>query len=185
MATRPEVAELGERRGVERPGGDAGQAEPGETLGHLTGGLVGERDDEDPPRIDGAGGHGVGHPVTDDARLARPGSRLDDERAPDDPGSLELLRVEACQELLGVSREVQRHEKGRAGALTIRPPRPTGRRLASSLPGHGALHPGPQSQREARTARATAKTASQRSDSAASGAAMSEWASIDSREPSL
>ena len=44
---RPEVAELAERRRVERRGDDPGSAERGQPLAHLAGGLVGERHDED------------------------------------------------------------------------------------------------------------------------------------------
>ena len=102
VVERPEVAQLGQGRRVEGPGGDGRQAERTQTRDHLAGRLVGERDDEDPPRVHGARRDRVGDPVADHARLAGPGARVHDKRPTRDPDGLDLGRIQAGEERLGV-----------------------------------------------------------------------------------
>jgi hypothetical protein len=102
VVERPEVAQLGQGRRVEGPGGDARQTERAQARCHLAGGLVGERDDEDPPRVRGAGRDRVGNPVADDARLAGAGTGVHDKRAARDPDGLDLGRIQAGEERLGI-----------------------------------------------------------------------------------
>ena len=102
MATRPEVAELGERGGVERPGGDARMTERRQPLDHLAGRLVREGDDEDPTRVDDPRGDGVRDPMADDPGLARPGAGVDDEWPAGDPHGVGLVGVEVGEQPLGI-----------------------------------------------------------------------------------
>ncbi len=92
-------------RGVERhdphrlgPGPD----ERRDALAHLGGGLVGEGDREDLARLHAAGGEEVGDAVGEHARLARPGSRDDEQRAALVEDGLALLGVQPLQQRLGI-----------------------------------------------------------------------------------
>ena len=102
VAVGPEVPKLGEGGRVERAGGDPGKAEGRQTLGHLAGGLVGERDHQDATRVDRAGRNGVGDAMGDDPRLPRSSPGVDDERSARDPDRGRLVRIKIDQELGGI-----------------------------------------------------------------------------------
>ena len=123
---------------MERPRRDAAQAEGGEALGHLARRLVGERDDEDPPRVDRAGRDGVGDPVGHDARLARAGAGVDDQRPARDPDGLDLGRVEPVEERLGIAGH---HSPGVVGAVVEIEPRWAASKATSSARSHAGMAP--------------------------------------------
>ena len=92
-------------RGVEghdphRPG--AGSDELLDPLAHLGGGLVGEGDGQDLPRLGPPGGEQVRDAVGEHPRLARPGAGDDEQGATVVQDCLALGGVEAGDELLGV-----------------------------------------------------------------------------------
>lgn len=80
VAARPEVAELGQRRGVEGPRQHAAMAERRHALDHLRRSLVGEGDKEDPIGANDASLDRIRRPSADDACLARSCPRDDGER---------------------------------------------------------------------------------------------------------
>ena len=98
MDARPEVAELAERRGVERGGCNAGLAERREPRPHLAGRLVRERDDQHVAWSDDVRGQREGHPPRDDPGLAAPGAGQDAERPGRDRDRLALGRIEVGEE---------------------------------------------------------------------------------------
>ncbi len=98
----PEMAELAERRGVERGRRDAAVPERGEPAGHLARGLVGERDDKDVARPHDPSRERIGHSSRDDPGLAAAGSGEDAQRAGGDRHGLALRRIEVGQEVVGV-----------------------------------------------------------------------------------
>ncbi len=70
---------------------------------HLRGGLVGEGDGQDLADADVAGGQQVGDPPGEHRRLTRAGARHDEQRRTFVQHGLALLRVEAVQQVVGVS----------------------------------------------------------------------------------
>ena len=73
-----------------------------EPAGHLSRGLVGERDDEDVARSDDAGGEGPGDPPRDDPGLARAGAGQDAQRPGRDRDGRALVRIEVGEQRVGV-----------------------------------------------------------------------------------
>ena len=97
---RPEVVQLRERGGVERPRRDPLDAERAQAPAHLARGLRGEGDRHHAARRVGAGVDAVGDAMRDDARLAGAGAREHDDRAAQGRDGLELLLVEAREHAL-------------------------------------------------------------------------------------
>ena len=99
---RPEVAELAEGVGMERPRRDARQTECTQALDHLGRGLVGERDDEGFVRLDDVGRDRVRGASADDPRLARARPREDRDRTGRCEDGLALGVVQVIEESLWV-----------------------------------------------------------------------------------
>jgi hypothetical protein len=78
---------------------DAVADEPGDALLHLGGGLVGERDREDPVRVDRPVTDQVGDAVGQHARLARARPRDDEQWPADVENGLTLGRVQALDQI--------------------------------------------------------------------------------------
>ena len=96
-ALRREVAQLPERRRVERPRAHARDAERGEPRAQLARGLVGERDRHDLRRLERAGRDLLGDPPGDRRRLAGAGAREDADGAAHGLGRAPLLGVQAVE----------------------------------------------------------------------------------------
>ena len=97
--------------------------EPEDPLAHLGRRLVRERDREDPPRRDVAHADEVGDPVSEHARLARPGAREDEERALGRRDRAGLLGVQARDDRLGAGGRVAGHDAGPEVARLVGPAR--------------------------------------------------------------
>ena len=95
------MAELAQRGGMERRGGDTRLAERRQARPHLAGGLVGERDDQHVARPDDARRERVGDPPRDDPRLAAARAGQDAQRAGRDRDGLALGRIEVGEEGVG------------------------------------------------------------------------------------
>ena len=102
MARRPEVAELGQGVGVERPGGHGGLAERAQALDHLGGGLVGERHEQDLAGGHDPGGDRIGRPPADHPGLARSGAGQDRHRAVGGKDGLALGVIQPVEDSLRV-----------------------------------------------------------------------------------
>ena len=121
MAERPEMAELAEGMGMERPGRYPGQAETPEALHHLAGGLVRERDDEDLVRGHDARGDRERRPPADHPGLARSCPGDDRDRPVDGADRVELGLVQVVEEV------AWRREGGHRPRLAVDPHRPLNR----------------------------------------------------------
>jgi hypothetical protein len=102
VARRPEVPELGERVGVERPGDHPAEAERSQPLDHLAGRLVGEGHDEDLLRRHVARPDGIRGATADHPGLAGAGPREDCNRAGHGFRRLALTGVQVGDERLEV-----------------------------------------------------------------------------------
>ena len=80
---RPEVPQLAQGGGVERPRLRLGNTQLGETMPHLEGGTLSESDGQDVRRVDRPNRGAVGDPVRDRAGLSRSGSGEDSEGSGD------------------------------------------------------------------------------------------------------
>ena len=98
--------------------------EPEDALAHLGGGLVRERDREDPPRGHAAHADEVGDPVRQHAGLAGARAREDEQRSLGRRDRTRLLGVEARDDGLGTRRRVAADEPRAARAQCIRSGRP-------------------------------------------------------------
>ena len=96
---RGEVAELPERRGVERPRAHARHAERGETYAQLTARLVGERHRHDLRRVERAGRDLLRDTARDRRRLAGAGAREDAHGAAHRLGGAPLLRIQSVERI--------------------------------------------------------------------------------------
>ena len=98
---RPEVVQLPQRRGVERPGLHAPHTEVTQPGAHLARCPGREGDRERALRLLRTGQHGIRDPVGDGAGLARAGSCEHDHRAGRVGRDLPLLRVETVEDRVG------------------------------------------------------------------------------------
>ena len=106
----PEIAELGERRSVERPRGDSGRTELPETAAQFRRGPCGEGERHHPARGIGAGGDTVCNAVGDRPGLAgsRPGQQADGAEQGFCRNALFI--VEACEQRLRRDRDRRAHQ---------------------------------------------------------------------------
>jgi hypothetical protein len=97
--------ELSEGGGVERPRGDADDAEPGEPVAHFTRGLVRERHGQDRRGRKRAGGDLVRDPPRDRRRLAGSGAGKDADGTAYSLDGSSLLDVQTGEDPVRVHRE--------------------------------------------------------------------------------
>ena len=98
---RPEVVQLPQRRGVERPRLHPADAEVAQPGAHLARGPGGEGHRERALRLLRTGQDGIRDPVGDRPGLARAGAGEHDHRPGRVGGDLALLRVEAVEDGVG------------------------------------------------------------------------------------
>ncbi len=97
----PEVLDLAQRRGVEGPGLDPGDAQRAQPPAHLPGRARGEGHGEDLLGDVRTGEHAVGDPRGDRPRLAGARAGQHADRAAQGGGDLVLLGVERSQDGVG------------------------------------------------------------------------------------
>ena len=85
---------------MDEPSASADQSR--HAFAHFGGGLVGERDRQDLPGTDIAGGEQVGDSAGEHRRLARPGTGDDEQRRPLVEHRLALRRVQALEQFVDV-----------------------------------------------------------------------------------
>ncbi len=150
----PEVVDLGPEharaRGVEggdqrgAPAAGAGGQDRGHALRHLAGGLVGEGDGQNLPRVHAAG-HQVGDPLRDDASLAaaraRPGRGAGPPRGGPPPAGPGSARRSAPRSRAGRGDPAARP----SGASSDSRRRERGRRVSRAVSGrHSQVHAEPE-----------------------------------------